>query len=136
MTLHAALLDLWRDEPELTSLLPVASVFTGRVPRGATLPYAVLDQPSMGGRGRSDDSEYADVALRISVWAESYTVGQEIADAIERAFGNRDFDLDSLTQILDLRHESTSHEQESEPDQRAWRFVIQFSALRIRTRKH
>lgn len=136
MTLHAAILDLWRDEAELTSLLPVESVFTGRVPRGATMPYAVLDQPSMGGRGRSDGSEYADVALRVSVWAESYADGQAIADAIERALANRDFDLDSLARILDLRHESTSHEQEGEPEQRAWRFVIQFSALRIRTRKY
>lgn len=134
-TLHAALIDLWESEAALAALLPAAKVYTGRVPFGVTLPYASIDQPSMSGRARSNGSEFADVAIRLSVWSATYAAGQAIADAIEQAFGNRKLTYGGCT-VLDFRHESTNSEQEEDPEERAWRFIIQFSALRIRTRTH
>jgi len=134
-TLHEALIDLWENEPALVALLPAGRVYTGRVPVGVALPYASLDQPSMSGRARSSASEYADVSLRLSIWSETYAAGQAIAEAVEKALGNRTLDYGDC-RVLDFRHESTSSEREEEPEERAWRFVIQFSALRIRTRVH
>jgi hypothetical protein len=134
-SLHAALIDLWENEPALVALMPAEQVYTGRIPVGVAMPCASMDQPSMSGRMRSNDADYADVSLRLSVWSETYAAGQAIADAIERALSNRTLDYDDC-RVLDFRHESTSSEREEEPEDRAWRFVIQFSALRIRARTH
>lgn len=46
MTINQAILSLWSEHPELTALVPVASVYAGRVPVGTALPYATIEQPS------------------------------------------------------------------------------------------
>lgn len=134
MTINQAILSLWSEHPELTALVPAASVYAGRVPVGTAMPYATIEQPSASGSGRSNQSQYVDVAVRISLYAATYAAGQEAANALEDALSNREIELGDGAKLLDILHETTSSAREEDPEEPAWRFIVQFSARRIRRR--
>ena len=127
MTLEAKIHTIWPTVPALEALLPVARVFTGRAPRGSTMPYASIQRPAGTVTGRTDKATVKQVQLRIQVWHTDFDAGQAIHDAIESAFENRDFDLTD-GKVIDLEPDSKYWLEEPDTEQQVFQFVTTFTA--------
>ena len=133
MSLMASLHDLWEAEAGLEALLPAARVFTGLVPAGTSLPYAMLEQPSSSPYARTNDSMFRDVGVTVHVWTETFGEGDAIREQIEASLANRTIETDD-GKVLDVTVESSGSLREDDPGDPAWQFVIQLGLLVSRAR--
>jgi hypothetical protein len=136
MGLAEAIHDLWEANTALNAALPVARVFTGRIPAGTPMPYARLEFPASAGRGRGTQSRFTDRQIRVHLWtaAEDFATGEAIQTAVEDALADQDFSAGDAGEVLDVHHDNSNSEQEDEATNKAWHFVIQFTARTSRAR--
>lgn len=136
MNLLEAIHGLWAGDWTLLLLLPPARVFTGRIPRGTSMPCARIDQPASSPHARTTDSMIRDTSVSIHVWAATYAAGDAVRLAVEDAFANRTISLADDGRVLDVRVESSGAVQEDDPGEAAWQFVVQLGLRFSRARVH
>ena len=126
---------IWPTIDALEALLPVARVFTGRVPADIVLPCCSVTQDNSTGNERTSDGLYRDVQIQFSVWVakEQHDAGAAIQAAIENGFASRDF-ADGDNRVLDMRLEDSGELEEDDEAEPLWQFITTFTALERRDR--
>ena len=126
---------LWPTIAALEALLPVARVFTGRVPAGVAFPRAAITRPGSTGDSRTNDSLYRTVSIQISVWvkAAAYLAGEAIQEAIEDGFSAQGFST-TAGRALDVLIENSFSMFEDDPVNPLWQFVTTLAITEGRSR--
>lgn len=133
MNVEKGIHTLWAATAALEALLPVARVFTGRVPAQPQQPYATILSPLSPTFQRTDKGMIREVQIRIQVWPLDFATGRAIQNAIDDGFSNTAFDLDA-GRVVDLQHDDSSSLQEVESDDASWQFISTFTAVAHKAR--
>ena len=126
MNIEAGYHTKWATVAALEALLPVANVYTGRVPAKPTRPYASIRIDRMETVGRSQLSIMRDVDIRVSIHPTSYDNGKAIHDALLDGFENTSFALTDGA-VEECQHSNTEIDQADENDESSWQFDAIFA---------
>jgi len=129
----------WAEDSTLEALIPVARVYTGRVPQTeiVNFPYVSVKAAQGGRRGRSDKKWYSFGPLSFHVWVEEDQLefAHNVAEAISDCFADKCWNLSetgSVTDVLD-EGEPMAH-QTRLPAVRVWELVKLFTVYIERDR--
>jgi hypothetical protein len=136
LSLMGFLHQIWGASTALTALVPVASVFTGRVPPlgQTTTPYVRIERTSGAAGIRTNRSLQPIIEIVFHAWTDTHDQGETIANAIIQAYAQAEFDY-SDGSVADMRLENCIPRQVEFAELTMWEWLVTFNLRTYRTRR-
>jgi hypothetical protein len=128
MGLLKSIAEIWAQDTALSALMPVARVFTGRVPQTDQykFPYVSILKTTATPVQRSDKAQRSFVTVSFHIWLDDSNlgIGEEIAIAIENCFPERSWSYGDSRYVIDVLDEGPAIETQVDlATYKAWEVI-------------
>jgi len=131
-------MDRWTADETLCAAVPVANVFTGRIPQTELYDFPYVSIIYAGGRqtSRSDKTRITHGPVSFHIWVDEddLETGMGIAEIISDRFEGRCWSLTDDDKVFDFLDEGEAMARQIDmPTKKAWEVVKLFTACIMRT---
>ena len=126
MNLEQTIRQRWASYEPLTTLVPLARMWTGGSSPSAELPFVVLDVTRIGSHLTTSSGRLIQhAALRFSVYSSELEAAAQIIHEIERRFERAAFAIDEGS-VLDMRRQQF---EQRRGDDGVWTITLDYLAI-------